>query len=95
MTAAGFGAGSALTIVPISAFIKSKPAMRRPSCVRHRPGPDRVHAFVAAEECAASQEIAGPTMPSSKRARLRPEEVVRKPVFWVMYFMFVIVAPAA
>jgi OFA family oxalate/formate antiporter-like MFS transporter len=99
LTAAGFGAGSALTILPITAIIKSSGyevaflyfgiaqglvvvlvafALTDPRHV--------VSAALKKMAHAASRHV-----PQTRR-EYAPTEVLRKPVFWVMYAMFVMVA---
>src|SRR5215207_721249 len=62
LTAMGFAAGSALTVVPIQALIHS-------------------HGYEAA---VANVSLA--------RREYAPQEMVRTPIFWVMYLMFVMMA---
>jgi OFA family oxalate/formate antiporter-like MFS transporter len=92
LTAAGFGAGSAVTIVPISAFIKSN-------------GYEAAFLYFGLAQGAIvfliawaltrapdhSKKAADSLVQQSKRD-YSPGEVMRKPVFWVMYAMFVLVA---
>jgi MFS transporter, OFA family, oxalate/formate antiporter len=90
LTAAGFGAGSALTIIPISTMIKAG---------------GYEHAFLyfgigqGIIVVVMSLLLAAPRrgdVPESKtllqsRRQFRPMEVMKEPVFWVMYLMFVLV----
>jgi OFA family oxalate/formate antiporter-like MFS transporter len=99
LTAAGFGAGSALTILPITAIIKASGyeaaflyfgigqgivvmllamALTDPRHV--------VSALLKDKVNRASTHV-----PQTRRD-YAPTEVLRKPVFWVMYVMFVMVA---
>jgi MFS transporter, OFA family, oxalate/formate antiporter len=91
LTAAGFGAGSALTIIPISAFIKSH-------------GYEAAFLYFGIGQglivfalswlltvAPESKKIASSTKVQQTRREYSPGEVVRKPVFWVMYAMFVMV----
>ena len=90
LTAAGFGAGSALTIIPISTMIKSS-------------GYEQTFLYFGVGQgilvVVLSLLLAAPkpgqVPPSSKvlqsRRQFRPMEVLRTPVFWVMYLMFVLV----
>jgi len=92
LTAAGFGAGSALTIVPISAFIKS--SGYEAAFLYFGIGQGLIVFLIswaltrAPEHPKKSAEI---SVQQSKRD-YSPTEIVRKPVFWVMYAMFVMVA---
>jgi OFA family oxalate/formate antiporter-like MFS transporter len=100
LTAAGFGAGSAATVLPITAIIK---AMGYESAFLYfgigqgivvvlvalaLVDPRRVVNPGVAKQAA---RIAGPQTPQTKRD-FRPMEILRQPVFWVMYLMFVLVA---
>jgi OFA family oxalate/formate antiporter-like MFS transporter len=94
MTAAGFGAGSALTILPITAMIKSQ-------------GYEAAFFYFGIGQGVATMLLAlalldpnkvmktvktvGTNLQQSRRD-YAPTEVLRKPVFWVMYLMFVMVA---
>jgi OFA family oxalate/formate antiporter-like MFS transporter len=93
LTAAGFGAGSALTIIPISAFIKSDGyeaaflyfgigqgvVVFVISWLLTRPP---VHAKTGANSTARVLQT---------RRDYQPMEMLKRPVFWVMYLMFVLV----
>jgi MFS transporter, OFA family, oxalate/formate antiporter len=90
LTAAGFGAGSALTIIPISTMIKSG-------------GYEQAFLYFGIGQgivvVVLSLLLAAPRrgeVPESKtvkqtRRQFRPMEVLKQPVFWVMYLMFVLV----
>src|SRR3989454_2017833 len=90
LTAAGFGAGSALTIIPISAFIKSNGSEQTFLYFGVGQG---IIVVVLSLLLAAPKP--GQVPQSSKvlqtRRQFRPMEVLRTPVFWVMYVMFVLV----
>ena len=101
LTAAGFGAGSALTVLPIQAVIKTM-------------GYETAFLYFGIGQGAIVMLIAiGLTDPrrvllagfprtagmAARSARIvqtaldyRPLQIVRQPVFWVMYLMFVLVA---
>ena len=91
LTAAGFGAGSALTIIPISTMIKSS-------------GYEQTFLYFGVGQgiivVVLSLLLAAPKLgqvpQSSKvlqtRRQFRPMEVLRTPVFWVMYVMFILMA---
>ena len=99
LTAAGFGAGSALTILPITAIIKSSGYESAFLYFGIGQGlivvlmslflTDPRHVKSAALRQKAAQ---GSTHVQQTRRDYRPMEVLRRPVFWVMYFMFVMVA---
>ncbi len=80
LTAGGFGAGSALTIIPISAAIKSS-------------GYESTFLYFGIGLASPKR---GEVPETSKkllqtRRHFRPMEVLKQPVFWVMYVMFVLV----
>jgi MFS transporter, OFA family, oxalate/formate antiporter len=94
LTAAGFGAGSALTVVPISAYI-------------HNHGYEAAFMYFGIGQGAIifllswflarapehkSSAHAGTARVQQTRKDYSPGEMMRKPVFWVMYVMFVMVA---
>ncbi len=95
LTAAGFGAGSALTIVPISAYIKSNGY--EAAFLYFGIGQGLVvfllsWALVRAPEFVRKAGTVVNANVQQTRRDYSPTEVLRKPVFWVMYFMFVMVA---
>lgn len=99
LTAGGFGAGSALTIIPIQAIIKSSGydtaflyfgiaqglIVMLLSIGLVDPRNARSPALARAVTRSPSPEIIQSTV------SFRPMQVVREPVFWVMYVMFVLV----
>ena len=92
LTAAGFGAGSALTIVPISAFIKSNGY--EAAFLYFGLGQGLIVFLISWALTRAPEHpknLATIGVQQSKRD-YSPTEIVRKPVFWVMYAMFVMVA---
>jgi OFA family oxalate/formate antiporter-like MFS transporter len=92
LTAAGFGAGSALTIVPISAFIKS--SGYEAAFLYFGIGQGLVVFLIswALTRAPAHSKKAADSHVQQSRRDYAPTEVMRKPVFWVMYVMFVLVA---
>ena len=95
LTAAGFGAGSALTIIPISAFIKSDGYQAAFLYFGIGQGVIVMLAalFLKVAPLASKKYAAkvSPMVPQTKRD-YTPAEVLRTPVFYVMYAMFVMVA---
>ena len=94
LTAAGFGAGSALTIIPISAFIKS--SGYEAAFLYFGIGQGLVVFLISwfltrAPDHKKLTGISSIHVQQSKRD-YSPSEVLRQPVFWVMYLMFVMVA---
>jgi OFA family oxalate/formate antiporter-like MFS transporter len=101
LTAAGFGAGSALTILPITAIIKSSGYEAAFLYFGIGQGlvvvllslfltdPRHVRSVALAKKASTPSKV--PAIPQT-RTDFRPLEALRKPVFWVMYFMFVMVA---
>ena len=93
LTAAGFGAGSALTIIPISAFIKSHGYEAAFFYFGIGQG---VIVFLLSwflTKAPEARKITGASEAKVQQTRREysPGEMVRKPVFWVMYLMFVMV----
>jgi OFA family oxalate/formate antiporter-like MFS transporter len=92
MTAAGFGAGSALTIIPISAMIKSQGY--EAAFLYFGIGQGLI-VFLLAWALTRAPEYAKTSNSRNVQQSRRdyaPSEVLRSPVFWVMYAMFVMVA---
>jgi OFA family oxalate/formate antiporter-like MFS transporter len=92
LTAAGFGAGSALTIVPISAFIKS--SGYEAAFLYFGIGQGLVVFLIswALTRAPDHVKITSTVGVQQTKRDYSPTEIVRKPVFWVMYLMFVLVA---
>ena len=93
LTAAGFGAGSALTIIPISSMIKS--AGYQQAFLYFGLGQGIV-VFIVGMLLIDTRRITATLSKASERIQqarrdFRPLEIVRYPVFWVMYLMFVLV----
>lgn len=95
LTAAGFGAGSALTILPISAMIKNQ---GYEAAFFHFGILQGAVVFVLAlwlkhapDNLAKSDAISEIRVQQARRD-YKPMELLRQPVFWVMYAMFVMVA---
>ena len=92
LTAAGFGAGSALTVLPIQAIIKTS-------------GYETAFLYFGIAQglivLLVSFGLAAPNAPDMKARETnvvqsgrdyRPAEVLKAPVFWVMYLLFVLMA---
>lgn len=93
LTAAGFGAGSALTIIPISNMIKA--AGYQQAFLYFGLGQGIV-VFIIGMLLMDTRRITATLSKASERIQqtrrdFRPLEIVRYPVFWVMYLMFVLV----
>jgi OFA family oxalate/formate antiporter-like MFS transporter len=95
LTAAGFGAGSALTIIPISNMIKTT---GYESAFLYFGIIQGVVVFVLsfllsrAPANLAKSAVVSTIHVQQGRREYKPSEVLRRPVFWVMYAMFVMVA---
>src|SRR5690606_4827895 len=93
LTAAGFGAGSAATIIPISAMIASRGY--EDAFLYFGIGQGAIVVLIALLLVRPPEykkgEATGARVQQSKR-EYKPSEVLRQPVFWVMYIMFVMVA---
>ena len=92
LTAAGFGAGAAATVVPILAVIKTY-------------GYDRAFLWFGLVQGAVilllsqllKAPLPGQAPPAARKVRqgardYRPVEMLRTPLFWVLYVMFVLIA---
>jgi len=94
MTAAGFGAGSALTILPITMMIKSQGY--EAAFLYFGIGQGLIVMLIALGLANPNKYIKAAVTRSANvqqtRREYAPSEVLRKPVFWVMYLMFVMVA---
>jgi OFA family oxalate/formate antiporter-like MFS transporter len=92
LTAAGFGAGSALTVIPIANMIQSRGYVA--AFLWFGLGQGIVVVLVALLLRAPGPgEVAAPAAPAVQQTRrdYSPAEALRTPVFWVMYAMFVMV----
>jgi OFA family oxalate/formate antiporter-like MFS transporter len=92
LTAAGFGAGSALTVIPISNMIQS--SGYESAFLWFGLGQGLVVVLVALlMRAPKTGEVVSPVAPAVQQTRrdYRPAEVLKTPVFWVMYAMFVMV----
>src|SRR5216684_3635076 len=92
LTAAGFGAGSALTVIPIANMIQS--SGYQAAFLWFGLGQGVVVVLVALFlRAPQAGEVAAPAAPAVQQTRrdYGPAEAIRTPVFWVMYAMFVMV----
>jgi OFA family oxalate/formate antiporter-like MFS transporter len=96
LTAAGFGAGSALTILPITMMIKSQGYQA--AFLYFGIGQGLIVILLALALVDPQKfmrhmttAVGGKNLRQTRRD-YAPSEVLRKPVFWVMYLMFVMVA---
>ena len=99
LTAAGFGAGSALTVLPIQAIIKS---MGYETAFLYFGIGQGIVVIMVALALVDPRHVVNPGIALQARKRstrvlqttrdYRPLEIVRQGVFWVMYAMFVLVA---
>jgi len=94
LTAAGFGAGSAATIIPISAYIQSHGY--EAAFLYFGLGQGAVVFALAWFLTRAPEHKKGASHSSAKVQQTKRDyntsQVLRSPVFWVMYLMFVLVA---
>jgi MFS transporter, OFA family, oxalate/formate antiporter len=90
-TAAGFGAGAAFTVAPISRMIESSGYEHAFLFFGLLQGAVVVVAALGLLLAPAAYLAAAPSRSQSARS-FTPTEVLRTPVFWVMYVMFVLVA---
>ena len=92
LTAAGFGAGSAMTVIPIANMIQS--SGYEAAFLWFGLGQGIVVVFVALLlRAPQAGEVPAPANSAVQQTRrdYTPTEVIRTPVFWVMYAMFVMV----
>ena len=92
LTAAGFGAGSALTVIPIANMIQM--SGYEAAFLWFGLGQGIVVVLVGLLlKAPQASEVPAPAHPAMQQTRrdYGPTEVVRTPVFWVMYAMFVMV----
>lgn len=92
LTAAGFGAGSALTVIPIAKMIAAQGYQETFWFFGIGQG-----AIVVILSLLLSKPIKGAITTAKAsvaqtRKDFRPSEMIKQPVFWVMYLMFVMVA---
>jgi OFA family oxalate/formate antiporter-like MFS transporter len=94
LTAAGFGAGSAATIIPISFMIQSSGYEQ--TFLYFGIGQGAIVMLLALmmvrPPAHSSAAVAKKTKVPQSKVDFSPTQIVRKPVFWVMYIMFVLVA---
>ena len=92
LTAAGFGAGSALTVIPIANMIQS--SGYQAAFLWFGLGQGIVVVLVSLLlRAPQAGEVVAPAAPAVQQTRrdYGPAEVLKTPVFWVMYAMFVMV----
>jgi OFA family oxalate/formate antiporter-like MFS transporter len=92
LTAAGFGAGSALTVIPIANMIQS--SGYQAAFLWFGLGQGIVVMLVGLMlRAPQAREVSAPAAPAVMQTKrdFGPAEVLRTPVFWVMYVMFVAV----
>src|SRR6202790_3341348 len=93
LTAAGFGAGSALTIVPIANMIKVSGYQHTFLTFGLIQGiVVFVLGFLILVPPASLMTAPAKMAPGASRLQAKPSEMVKTPVFWVMYAMFVMMA---
>jgi OFA family oxalate/formate antiporter-like MFS transporter len=91
LTAAGFGAGSALTIVPIAAMIKSSGYEQTFLTFGLAQGLIVAILGFALFAPPASMLVAPAKLaPGAGKRQATPGEMVKSPIFWLMYLMFVL-----
>jgi len=91
ITAAGFGAGAAITIGPIAAMIQSS-GYERAFLVFGLLQGAIVFVMAWGMQVAPTSLIAAKVKANQTAHGYTPAEVLRNPVFWVLYLMFVLVA---
>jgi OFA family oxalate/formate antiporter-like MFS transporter len=93
LTAAGFGAGSALTVAPIQAMIRDSGFQT--TFLYFGLGQGLIIMILAFLLFAPKQgQVPAPVQTANilqSRRNYEPTEVIRQPIFWLMYLMFVLV----
>jgi len=90
LTAAGFGAGSALTIIPIQGMIQSSGF--EATFLRFGLGQGLIVVLLSLLlRAPRAGEVPASTRLRQSARDYTPTEVLRSPIFWVMYAMFVLV----
>jgi OFA family oxalate/formate antiporter-like MFS transporter len=92
LTAAGFGAGSALTVLPIQAIIKTSGYETAFLYFGIAQGIIVLLVSFGLAAPDAADMKARETNVIQSRRNYRPSEVLKAPVFWVMYLLFVLMA---
>jgi OFA family oxalate/formate antiporter-like MFS transporter len=92
LTSAGFGAGSALTIIPIAAMIKT--SGYEEAFLFFGLAQGLVVLILAFVLLAPPVSMLAPPKlaPGTGRHQAKPVEMLKSPIFWVMYVMFVMMA---
>jgi OFA family oxalate/formate antiporter-like MFS transporter len=93
ITAAGFGAGSALTVAPIQAMISSHGFQSTFLAFGLGQGLFVIlfsFLMVAPHPSQVPAPVQNATLFQSRR-NYEPKEIIRQPIFWLMYLMFVLV----
>lgn len=91
LTAAGFGAGSALTIIPIAAMIRTSGYEQTFLVFGLAQGLIVIILGFALFTPPASMLVAPAKLaPGAGRHQSTPGEMVKSPIFWLMYLMFVL-----
>jgi OFA family oxalate/formate antiporter-like MFS transporter len=92
LTAAGFGAGSAATIIPISIMIAEQGYEK--TFLYFGLGQGIIVMLLALMMVRPPAHTAGGKVAKVQqgKAEFSPTQIIRKPVFWVMYLIFVLVA---
>jgi OFA family oxalate/formate antiporter-like MFS transporter len=93
LTAAGFGAGSALTIIPIANMIKSSGFQHTFLTFGLIQGITVfLLGFLILAPDAARLALVPKVIPGAGKRQIRPHEMLTTPVFWIMYVMFIMMA---
>ena len=92
LTAAGFGAGSALTVIPIAKMIAAQGYQETFWYFGIGQGAIVVILSLLLSKPVKSAITSAKASVAQTRKDFRPSEMVKQPVFWVMYLMFVMVA---
>ena len=94
LTAAGYGAGAALTVGPVAAMIKAEGWHEAFMYFGIAQGLIVVVMGLMIARPTPEIEAQKPTLPGATEYNARPMEILREPTFWTMYLMFTLMVAA-
>ena len=94
LTAAGYGAGAALTVGPVAAMIKAEGYHEAFMFFGLFQGAIVVAMGFLIARPTPEIEAQKPTLPGATEYNARPMEILREPTFWTMYLMFTLMVAA-
>ena len=94
LTAAGYGAGAAITVGPVAAMIKADGYHAAFMYFGVAQGLIVVIMGLMIARPSMEIEAQKPTLPGATEYNARPMEILREPAFWTMYLMFTLMVAA-